>query len=545
MIAFKLLTADGSLTGGSCCPGVITAARVLAAPPAPRRLLRRPRSSTTLRPLYGRLRARPRPARLALPRRASSRCFAAEINVVRARRLWPRELLLAPLLDADKRALTSSAEAEERVEERERRGQLRRARLTLLGSHQPAVRPATPAGLRAARAVASRRMPAIRLCAAVFRHHPGVLAPATIARYTNYTFVSSYGADTYAHLAEHPSSRAAPPSPSRRPAADPARRHRRVPQHGDHADGRRGRGRARRARAPSRERVPRGRHDRRGLRADPPARRRPRGRPLRRAPRADRRRPDRPRGRAARRGRRAPRRDRPSTARRASSSASTARPSRRSSSCAATTGGSPRSCARSPSRARWPTRPATPRTSPTSRRSSCCARSTSPSASSWPSGCSARAWPSCRCASASARTSRRAPRSSSASTSCASRWSRSARSSARTRRSVAEEYRTKIEEAEMPEDVKEQALEGARPPGAHGRADRRVEHDPHLPGLADRRALGQALGGAPRPGRGARGARRRPRRAGGRQGPRSPSTWPCASCARTAASRPTRSRARS
>jgi YihY family inner membrane protein len=43
--------------------------------------------------------------------------LAAEINVVRARRLWPRSFFSQPLLDADKRALTSSAETEERVAE--------------------------------------------------------------------------------------------------------------------------------------------------------------------------------------------------------------------------------------------------------------------------------------------------------------------------------------------------------------------------------------------------------------------------------------------
>jgi YihY family inner membrane protein len=43
--------------------------------------------------------------------------FAAEVNVVRARRLWPRSLFGQPLLDADRRALTYSAEAEERVKE--------------------------------------------------------------------------------------------------------------------------------------------------------------------------------------------------------------------------------------------------------------------------------------------------------------------------------------------------------------------------------------------------------------------------------------------
>ena len=40
--------------------------------------------------------------------------LAAEINVVRARRLWPRSFFSDPLLDADRRALTSSAEAQER-----------------------------------------------------------------------------------------------------------------------------------------------------------------------------------------------------------------------------------------------------------------------------------------------------------------------------------------------------------------------------------------------------------------------------------------------
>lgn len=43
--------------------------------------------------------------------------IAAEINVVRARRLWPRSFFSQPLLDADKRALISSAETEERVDE--------------------------------------------------------------------------------------------------------------------------------------------------------------------------------------------------------------------------------------------------------------------------------------------------------------------------------------------------------------------------------------------------------------------------------------------
>jgi membrane protein len=43
--------------------------------------------------------------------------FAAEINVVRLQKLWPRSFFSDPLLDADKRAMISSAEIEERVEQ--------------------------------------------------------------------------------------------------------------------------------------------------------------------------------------------------------------------------------------------------------------------------------------------------------------------------------------------------------------------------------------------------------------------------------------------
>jgi membrane protein len=42
--------------------------------------------------------------------------FAAEINVVRVRKLWPRSFFSDPLLDADRRALTSLAKVEERIE---------------------------------------------------------------------------------------------------------------------------------------------------------------------------------------------------------------------------------------------------------------------------------------------------------------------------------------------------------------------------------------------------------------------------------------------
>jgi len=42
---------------------------------------------------------------------------AAEVNVVKARHLWPRSFFSDPLLDADRRALTHSAESEERIHE--------------------------------------------------------------------------------------------------------------------------------------------------------------------------------------------------------------------------------------------------------------------------------------------------------------------------------------------------------------------------------------------------------------------------------------------
>ena len=55
--------------------------------------------------------------------------------------------------------------------------------------------------------------------------------------------------------------------------------------------------------------------------------------------------------------------------------------------------------------------------------------------------------------------------------------------------SVVEEYRTKIDEAGMPEEVDEQARKELGRPRAHGRAVRRGVDDPDLPGLADRRAV--------------------------------------------------------
>ena len=57
--------------------------------------------------------------------------------------------------------------------------------------------------------------------------------------------------------------------------------------------------------------------------------------------------------------------------------------------------------------------------------------------------------------------------------------------------SVAEEYRDEDRGGRHARGRPRAGREGARPARAHGRADRRVEHDPHLPRLADRRAVGK------------------------------------------------------
>ena len=123
----------------------------------------------------------------------------------------------------------------------------------------------------------------------------------------------------------------------------------------------------------------------------------------------------------------------PWTARPATSSASTAPWSRRSSSCAATTAASRPSCARSPSRARWPTLAATRPTSTYEQKvellETLDVTERLEKALDAPARAAGR---DVRCGARSATTCSRAPRSSSASTSCASRWSRSARSWART-----------------------------------------------------------------------------------------------------------------
>ncbi len=81
--------------------------------------------------------------------------FAAEINVVRYHRLWPRSFFSDPLLDADRRALTSSAEVEERVQEENVEVELRRGRVDRPRLVQPATRPVIPRRIRGPGVLAS------------------------------------------------------------------------------------------------------------------------------------------------------------------------------------------------------------------------------------------------------------------------------------------------------------------------------------------------------------------------------------------------------
>ncbi len=112
LLAFKLLTA-AELSWGELLPGALSAAVFwqllqLLGGYYIEHLLKR----TT--PLYG-VFALVLGLLAWLYLGAQMTLFAAEVNVVRARHLWPRSLFGDPLLDADRRALTSAAEAEERV----------------------------------------------------------------------------------------------------------------------------------------------------------------------------------------------------------------------------------------------------------------------------------------------------------------------------------------------------------------------------------------------------------------------------------------------
>ncbi len=111
--------------------------------------------------------------------------------------------------------------------------------------------------------------------------------------------------------------------------------------------------------------------------------------------------------------------------------------------------------------------------------------------------------------------------------------------------SAAEDYRAKIEEAGMPDAVREQAeRELARLERMGDQTGESSMIRTYLDWLI---AVPWAKRSEERldPVARARGARRRPRRARGREGPRSSSTSPCASCARSAGSRRTSAPARS
>ncbi len=114
MIAFKLLTAE-DLYWRELLPGVITASVFW-------QLLQHlggyyvDHTLKRLTPLYG-VFGLVLGLLAWLYLGAQLTIFAAEINVVRQRKLWPRSFFTPPLLEADKRALRSAAEAQERVDE--------------------------------------------------------------------------------------------------------------------------------------------------------------------------------------------------------------------------------------------------------------------------------------------------------------------------------------------------------------------------------------------------------------------------------------------
>ena len=75
--------------------------------------------------------------------------YAAEVNVVLARRLWPRSIVQPPLTEADRASLALQALQNQRREEQQRLGVLRRPRA---GDQCPGQHPADARGDRAARA---------------------------------------------------------------------------------------------------------------------------------------------------------------------------------------------------------------------------------------------------------------------------------------------------------------------------------------------------------------------------------------------------------
>ena len=178
-----------------------------------------------------------------------------------------------------------------------------------------------------------------------------------------------------------------------------------------------------------------------------------------------------------------------STAGPATSSASTAPSSRRSSSCAATTAGSRRSCAASPSPARWPTPAATRPDLSYEQKVELLQTVDVTERLELALGFQRE-----RLAEMQVRKRIRDDVESGAEKQQREYFLRKQMESIRKElgeddASVVEEYRTKIDEAGMPDARARAGREGARPPRAGRRAERRVERDPHLPRLADRGAV--------------------------------------------------------
>jgi YihY family inner membrane protein len=111
LLAFRILTTE-DLTWGDVFPGAMVAAFVWAALQAlggyivTHQLQGASDTYGTFATVIGLL------AWIYLG--AQMTLFAAEVNVVKKRRLWPRAIVQPPLTDADERALTSYAEQEER-----------------------------------------------------------------------------------------------------------------------------------------------------------------------------------------------------------------------------------------------------------------------------------------------------------------------------------------------------------------------------------------------------------------------------------------------
>ena len=229
--------------------------------------------------------------------------------------------------------------------------------------------------------------------------------------------------------------------------------------------------------------------------------------------------PHRPRRHPAGRGHRPPRPERAATRRSATSSASTAPWSRRSSSCAAPTTASAPSCARSPSPgALADTAGYSPDLSLRAEARAARDARRHASGSRRPSPSSASGWPSSRSASASATTSQSGAEKQQREYFLRKQMESIRKELGEDDASVVDEYRTKIEESGMPDEVREQAEREL------GRLERMGEGSGEssmirtyldwLVSVPWGERSEELLDPVARP----RGARRRPRRPRGRQG---------------------------